>query len=36
MELRWTKEAATDLEHIADYLLEKTTERAAGIGTRNL
>jgi toxin ParE1/3/4 len=29
MELRWTEEAAADLEHIADYLLEKTPERAA-------
>jgi plasmid stabilization system protein ParE len=29
MELRWTEEAATDLEHIAGYLLEKTLERAA-------
>ena len=24
MELRWTEEAVTDLERIADYLFEKT------------
>jgi toxin ParE1/3/4 len=29
MELRWTEQAATDLEHIADYLFLKTPERAA-------
>jgi len=29
MELRWTEQAATDLEHIADYLFEKTPARAA-------
>ena len=29
MELRWTEEAATDLEHITDYLFQKTPERAA-------
>ena len=28
MELRWTVEAAIDLEHIADYLLEHAPERA--------
>jgi addiction module RelE/StbE family toxin len=28
MELRWTEEAATDLEHIADYLFEHAPERA--------
>jgi toxin ParE1/3/4 len=28
-ELRWTKEAAADLENIANYLFENTPERAA-------
>ena len=28
MELRWTAAAADDLEHIADYLFEKTPENA--------
>ena len=28
MELRWTEEAVTDLEHIADYLFEKTPAHA--------
>lgn len=28
MELRWTAAAADDLEHIADYLLEKSPENA--------
>jgi toxin ParE1/3/4 len=28
MELRWTEEAANDLEHIADYLFEKAPGRA--------
>jgi toxin ParE1/3/4 len=28
MQLRWTEEAATDLERIADYLLAHTPERA--------
>ena len=28
MELRWTQEAAADLERIAGYLLEHTPERA--------
>lgn len=28
MQLRWTQEAATDLERIADYLLEHAPERA--------
>jgi addiction module RelE/StbE family toxin len=28
MELRWTEEAAADLERIADYLSEHTPERA--------
>jgi toxin ParE1/3/4 len=31
MELRWTEEAANDLEHIADYLFENAPERAAGL-----
>jgi len=29
MQLRWTEEAASDLEHIADYLFEHTPERAS-------
>lgn len=29
MQLRWTEEAAADLERIADYLLAHTPERAA-------
>jgi toxin ParE1/3/4 len=29
MELRWTEEAASDLEHIADYLFENAPGRAA-------
>ena len=28
MQLRWTEEAATDLEHIADHLFEHAPERA--------
>jgi toxin ParE1/3/4 len=28
MQLRWTHEAATDLEHIADYLFEHAPDRA--------
>jgi plasmid stabilization system protein ParE len=28
MELRWTQEAAADLERIADYLFEHAPERA--------
>ena len=28
MELRWTQEAATDLERIADYLFEHTPDHA--------
>jgi toxin ParE1/3/4 len=28
MELRWTQEAAADLEHIADYLFQIAPERA--------
>jgi len=28
MELRWTQEAAADLERIADYLFERTPDRA--------
>jgi toxin ParE1/3/4 len=29
MQLRWTEEAASDLERIADYLVEHAPERAA-------
>ena len=29
MELRWTQEAAADLEHITDYLFQNAPERAA-------
>ena len=29
MELRWTEEAAADLEHITDYLFQNVPERAA-------
>ena len=29
MELRWTQEAAADLERIADYLFAQTPEHAA-------
>jgi toxin ParE1/3/4 len=29
MELRWTEQAASDLEYIADYLFENAPERAA-------
>ena len=29
MELRWTEEAANDLEHITDYLFENAPGRAA-------
>jgi addiction module RelE/StbE family toxin len=29
MQLRWTEEAAADLERITDYLFEHTPERAA-------
>jgi toxin ParE1/3/4 len=28
MQLRWTREAAADLEHIADYLFQHVPERA--------
>ena len=28
MQLRWTEDAASDLEHITDYLFEKAPERA--------
>ena len=31
MELRWTQEAAADLERIADYLFENTPARAADL-----
>jgi hypothetical protein len=30
MELRWTQEAAADLERIADYLFEHTLKPCAG------
>ena len=29
MELRWTQQAATDLEHITDYLFQNAPQRAA-------
>jgi toxin ParE1/3/4 len=29
MELRWTEQAAADLEHITDYLFQNAPERAA-------
>ena len=29
MQLRWTEEAADDLEHITDYLFENAPDRAA-------
>ena len=29
MQLRWTREAAADLEHIADYLFQHVPDRAA-------
>jgi plasmid stabilization system protein ParE len=29
MQLRWTEEAADDLEHIVDYLFEQAPDRAA-------
>ncbi len=31
MELRWTREAASDLEHITEYLFEVAPERAADL-----
>jgi toxin ParE1/3/4 len=31
MELRWTQEAAADLERITDYLFENTPDRAADL-----
>ena len=31
MQLRWTEEAATDLERIADYLFEHVPERAPAL-----
>ena len=33
-ELRWTEEAAADLEHITDYLFEHAPERAADLVRR--
>jgi len=34
MELRWTQEAAADLEHITDYLFQNAPERAAELVRR--
>jgi len=34
MELRWTKEAAADLEHITDYLFQNAPQRAAELVRR--
>ena len=34
MQLRWTAAAAEDLEHIADYLFEKTPQNAAQLMRR--
>jgi toxin ParE1/3/4 len=34
MELRWTPEAAADLERIADYLFDNASERAADLVRR--
>ncbi len=31
MQLRWTEEAAADLEHITDYLFQNAPERAAAL-----
>ena len=31
MELRWTEEAAENLEHIADYLFQNAPERATDL-----
>jgi plasmid stabilization system protein ParE len=31
MQLRWTQEAAADLERIADYLFENAPDRAASL-----
>lgn len=31
MQLRWTREAATDLEHIAEYLVQHVPERASAL-----
>ena len=31
MELRWPREAATDLERIADYLIQHAPDRAAAL-----
>jgi len=36
MQVRWTTEAARDLENIANYLFEKTPENAARVNTRDL
>jgi plasmid stabilization system protein ParE len=32
MQLRWTEEAANDLERIADYLLTHASDRATELG----
>ena len=34
MELRWTENAAADLERISNYLFEQTPERAAELAQR--
>jgi hypothetical protein len=34
MELRWAEEAATDLEHITDYLFQNAPERAAELASK--
>ena len=34
MELRWTQEAAADLEHITDYLFQNAPQRAAELVRR--
>ena len=34
MELRWTEEAAADLEHITDYLFQNAPQRAAELVRR--
>lgn len=36
MQLRWTEEAANDLERIADYLLTHAPERAPELGACRL
>ena len=34
MEIRWTQEAAADLEHITDYLFQNAPQRAAELVRR--